>query len=238
MSSERRPPLGPIVGKTPALHPSLDIKLSGRYVTIVGMTTEHIAPLYPHIAGDKNAHAWDYMFDGPFDELSDFQAIIEAEINSPDLAVYAIISADQPTTPGGAPNVIGCASYNYSNPKNRSVEVGVLMAPKLQRTPATTEAMYLMARHAFEDLGYRRYEWKCDALNTSSYRAALRLGFSFEGIFRQHMIIKGRNRDTAWFSMLDGEWPSIKRAFEEWLDPSNFGEDGLQQRKLEDFRSQ
>ncbi|KAI0535286.1 acyl-CoA N-acyltransferase [Xylaria digitata] len=184
MGSERRTLLGPIVKDTLALKPSLDTKLSGRYVTVVGMTTEHIAPLYPHIAGDDNAHAWYYMFDGPFNKLADFQAIIEAEIDSPDLVVYAIISADQSTTPSGAPNVIGCASYNYSNPKNRSVEVGVLMSPQLQRTPATTEAMYLMARHAFEDLGYRRYEWKCDTLNAASYRAALRLGFTFEGIFR------------------------------------------------------
>ncbi|RWA03686.1 hypothetical protein EKO27_g11418 [Xylaria grammica] len=235
MGSEHRT-LGPVVGTSVALPPSLDTTLSGRYVTVVGMTTEHIAPLYPHVSGDENAHAWDYMFDGPFHELADFQAIIEAEIDSPDLVVYAIISAEQPRTPSGAHNIIGCASYNYSDTRNRHVEVGVLMAPTLQRTPATTEAMYLMAKHAFEDLGYRRYEWKCDTLNASSYRAALRLGFSFEGVFRQHMIIKGRNRDTAWFSMLDGEWPAIKEAFERWLDPLNFDEHGVQRRKLEDFR--
>ncbi|KAI1427108.1 putative GNAT-family acetyltransferase [Xylaria sp. FL1777] len=236
MSSERHIVLGPVVERTPALHPSLDTKLSGRHVTIVGMSTEHIMPLYPHISGDGNGQVWDYMSDGPFNEPSDFKAFMEAALDNPDLVFYAIISADQPTTPSGTHNIIGCASYNNSDPKNRSVEVGVLMSPKVQRTPATTEAMYLMAKHAFEDLGYRRYEWKCDSLNMSSYRAALRLGFTFEGIFRQHMIVKGRNRDTAWFSIVDGEWPSVKNAFEGWLNPSNFDENGLQRKKLEDFR--
>ena len=108
-------------------------------------------------------------------------------------------------------------------PAHGVVEVGnMLFSPALQRTRAATEAMYLMARHVFEDLGYRRYEWKCNALNEPSRRAALRLGFTFEGIFRQHMVVKDRNRDTAWFSMLDHEWPARKRAFEAWLDPDNF----------------
>ena len=109
------------------------------------------------------------------------------------------------------------------------IEVGsILYTPRLQQTTLATEAMYLMARHVFEDLGYRRYEWKCNALNAPSRRAALRFGFSFEGIFRQHMIVKGRNRDTAWFSMLDSEWPVRRANFERWLDPSNFAEDGRQ----------
>ncbi|KAI0803870.1 putative GNAT-family acetyltransferase [Xylaria sp. FL0064] len=237
MGSEPDAALGPVVGRTLAIHPSLDVELSGRFVTIVGMSLEHIIPLYPHISGDENAHAWDYMFYGPFNELSDFEAVMESEIENPDLVVYAILSADQPITPSGTHNIIGYATYNNPDPKNRSIEVGVLMSPRIQRTPATTEAMYLMAKHAFEDLGYRRYEWKCDSLNTSSYRAALRLGFTFEGTFRQHMIIKGRNRDTCWFSIVDGEWPSVKRAFEGWLDPSNFDENGVQRKRLEDFRN-
>ena len=237
MASKHDTALGPLVETTPALYPSLETKLPGRYVTVVGMTNEHIMPLYPHISGDENAHAWTYMFDGPFYKPSDFEAVMKAELENPDLILYAIISADQPITPTGSPNVIGCASYNYADRGNRRLEVGVLMTPKTQRTPATTEAMYLMAKHAFEDLGYRRYEWKCDSLNDSSYRAALRLGFKFEGIFRQHMIIKGRNRDTAWFSMVDREWPDIKGAFEAWLDPSNFDANGVQRKKLEDLRS-
>ncbi|KAI0913154.1 putative GNAT-family acetyltransferase [Ustulina deusta] len=238
MGSERQIPRGDVVETTPALQPSLDTKLSGRYVTIVGMTIEHIILLYPHISGEENAHVWDYMSHGPFNESSDFEAFMEAGLQSPDILFYSIISADQPITSSGTLNVIGCASYGSPNPENRSVEVGILMSAKLQRTPATTEAMYLMARHAFEDLGYRRYEWKCDSLNASSYRAALRLGFTYEGIFRQHMIVKGRNRDTAWFSIVDGEWPGVKNAFERWLDPSNFDENGLQWKKLEDFRSE
>ena len=111
----------------------------------------------------------------------------------------------------------------------RVIEVGhIVYSPALQRTPLATEAQYLLARYAFETLGYRRYEWKCDALNAASRRAALRYGFTFEGIFRQHMIAKGRNRDTAWFSMLDSEWPARKAAFERWLAPENFAADGRQ----------
>lgn len=129
--------------------------------------------------------------------------------------------------------VTGYASYMRMDPANGVIEVGnILLAPVLQRTVAATEAMYLMARHIFEDLGYRRYEWKCNANNLPSRRAALRLGFTFEGIFRQHMVIKGQNRDTAWYSLLDGEWPTRKAAFEAWLDPGNFDADGQQRRPL------
>ena len=118
-------------------------------------------------------------------------------------------------------------------PAMRVVEVGhIVYSPALQRTPLATEAQYLLARYAFETLGYRRYEWKCNALNAPSRRAALRFGFTFEGIFRQHMIVKGRNRDTAWFSMLDSEWPARKAAFERWLAPENFDSDGRQKTKL------
>jgi RimJ/RimL family protein N-acetyltransferase len=127
----------------------------------------------------------------------------------------------------------GYASYMRMDPANGVIEVGnILMSPTLQRTSAATEAMYLMARHVFEDLGYRRYEWKCNANNAPSRRAALRYGFTFEGIFRQHMIVKGRNRDTAWFSMLDSEWPARKAAFEAWLDPANFDAESRQRRSL------
>ncbi|KAJ8125140.1 hypothetical protein O1611_g8500 [Lasiodiplodia mahajangana] len=239
MGSRHDRPLGPVVGDTPALRPSPETKLSGRYVAVVGMSTDHIESLYPHISGAENAHLWDYMLGGPFDELPEYRVIMEAQMKSPDMVLYAIIPADQPTTPSGAENVVGCASYMNINTENRCVEVGsVMFSPKLQRTPAATEAMYLMAKHAFEDLGYRRYEWKCNTLNGSSQRAARRFGFTFEGIFRQHMVIKGRNRDTAWFAMVDGDWPSIRDAFDRWLDPSNFDEHGLQRRKLEDIRNE
>jgi RimJ/RimL family protein N-acetyltransferase len=237
MASEHRNPLGAAVEASPALHPSSDTRLSGRYVTVVGMTTQHIETFYPHVSGDKNAHLWDYMLGGPFSDLSEFRAAMEGQLTSPDMTFYAIIPADQPTGPGGVDNIVGCASYLRIDQANRSVEVGSLMfSPKLQRTPAATEAMYLMAKHAFEELGYRRYEWKCNTLNAPSYRAALRLGFTFEGVFRQHMIIKGRNRDTAWFAIIDKDWPRMRMAFDAWLNPSNFDESGFQRRKLEDFR--
>jgi GNAT acetyltransferase-like protein len=127
----------------------------------------------------------------------------------------------------------GWASCMRIEPAHGVVEVGnIMLSPSLQRTTAATEAMYLMARHVFEDLGYRRYEWKCNALNEPSRRAALRYGFTFEGIFRQHMVIKSRSRDTAWFSMLDHEWPARKRAFEAWLDPANFDIEGRQRSSL------
>jgi RimJ/RimL family protein N-acetyltransferase len=118
-------------------------------------------------------------------------------------------------------------------PEMRVIEVGnIVYGPSLQRTPLATEAQYLLARYVFETLGYRRYEWKCNALNAPSRRAALRLGFSFEGIFRAHMIVKGRNRDTAWYSMLDSEWPARRRAFERWLAPENFDAQGRQRKSL------
>ena len=127
----------------------------------------------------------------------------------------------------------GYASYMRIEPAQGVVEVGnILLTPQLQRTAAATEAMYLMASHAFEYLGYRRYEWKCDAENLPSRRAALRLGFTFEGIFRQHMVVKGRNRNTAWFSMLDREWPARKEALEAWLAPANFDSEGRQRQSL------
>jgi len=126
-----------------------------------------------------------------------------------------------------------------AEPAHGVIEVGnILLTPALQRTTAATEAMYLMARHVFETLGYRRYEWKCNAENLPSRRAAARLGFTFEGIFRQHMVAKGRNRDTAWFSMLDHEWPARKQAFEAWLDPANFDAEGRQISALNSSKSQ
>jgi RimJ/RimL family protein N-acetyltransferase len=142
-----------------------------------------------------------------------------------------------PEGSSGQATALGYASYLRMEPAHGVIEVGnILLSPALQRTTAATEAMYLMARHVFDDLGYRRYEWKCNALNNPSRRAAQRLGFTFEGIFRQHMVIKGCNRDTAWFSMLDHEWPARKHAFEAWLDPSNFDAAGRQRRPLTAIR--
>jgi RimJ/RimL family protein N-acetyltransferase len=132
---------------------------------------------------------------------------------------------------------LGLAALMSMRPDMRVIEIGhIVLSPTLQRSALATVAQYLIARHVFETLGYRRYEWKCDALNAPSRRAALRLGFTFEGIFRRHMIIKGRSRDTAWFAMLDADWPACKRAFEQWLDPENFDGSGRQKVPLSAFR--
>ncbi|KAI1357343.1 acyl-CoA N-acyltransferase [Xylaria arbuscula] len=230
--------LGAIVEGGTAIKPSRDAKLSGQYVTLVGLSSEHVEPLYAHVSGYENVGLWDYLFDGPFADLASFRTAMEAKIPSQDTITYAIIPTDRPKTADGADNVVGCASYMRINTTNRVVEVGsILFSPQLQRSTAATEAMYLMAKHALEELGYRRYEWKCNALNMPSQRAALRLGFEFEGVFRKHMIIKGRSRDTAWFAIIDDDWPLIKKAFEDWLNPANFGELGKQIKRLEDFRN-
>ena len=165
---------------------------------------------------------WQYLFEGPFADRAAFEVHLKRIAASEDPLFFAILD-------NASGSALGYASYMRIEPVHRVIEVGsILYTPRLQQTTLATEAMYLMARHVFEDLGYRRYEWKCNALNAPSRRAALRFGFTFEGIFRQHMIVKGRNRDTAWFSMLDSEWPARKANFERWLDPSNFGVDGRQ----------
>jgi RimJ/RimL family protein N-acetyltransferase len=199
--------------------------LEGRYVRLVPLRTEsHAAALWRGIQGHDEV--WDYLADGPYGSEADLRRAIEAK----ETGAAAVFLAIVPRSSGGAE---GYASYMRMDPANGVIEVGnILMAPSLQKTTAATEAMYLMARHVFEDIGYRRYEWKCNANNAPSRRAALRFGFTFEGIFRQHMIVKGQNRDTAWFSMLDGEWPERKAVFETWLDPANFDAEGRQRRSL------
>ncbi|OTB07062.1 hypothetical protein M426DRAFT_318427 [Hypoxylon sp. CI-4A] len=240
--ADRAPnPLGPIVGGNPAKRPSRETRLVGRHVTVAGLSASHLDSLYAHIAGPDKERLWDYIPDGPYGDIETFRTTFKARVEeSQDPVFFAILANGQSA---GAENekdveVLGTASYLRISPDHRSVEVGFIIysPPHLQRTPAATEAMYLMARHAFEDLGYRRYEWKCDTLNAPSRRAAERLGFTFEGIFRKHLIVKGRSRDTAWFSITDDEWPRVKQAFEAWLDPANFDSNGQQKKKLEEFR--
>ena len=186
----------------------------------------HGDALWEATRGEQNDTLWQYLAEGPFRDREDFDKTLAGMAASEDPLFFAIIDRVSELAAGRA-------SYLRIDPKHGSIEVGsILYSPALQRTCGATEVMYLMARHAFEDLGYRRYEWKCNALNEPSRRAALRLGFTFEGVFRQHQIVKGRNRDTAWFSMLDGEWPRRKEAFERWLDPENFSATGEQKRKL------
>ena len=200
------------------------VTLEGRYVKIAPLDAASHAPaLY---AGSRDPELWRYLFNGPYTNEMDFRIWLESREKSDDPLFFTILDKAQDAA-------AGYCSLMRIEPAHRVIEVGnILYLPSLQRTAGATEAMYLLARYIFEDLGYRRYEWKCDACNAPSRRAALRLGFTFEGIFRQHMIVKGRNRDTAWYSMLDREWGDRKQAFERWLDPANFDAAGRQKSRL------
>lgn len=214
----------------PARRPAR-VTLEGAYAKLVPLdASAHARDLYAPTHGADCETLWRYLWDGPFSSEAEFRTALERKGATDDPLFFAIAEPR-------SGRALGYASYMRIEPGHRCIEVGsILFAPELQRTPAATEAMYLMARHAFEDLGYRRYEWKCDSLNRPSIRAALRLGFTFEGVFRQHMIVKGRNRDTAWFSMLDSEWPARKAAFEQWLAPENFDAEGRQKSALAALR--
>ena len=177
-----------------------------------------------------DSRLWDWLPVGPFGSQAAFRGWLDPLPASDDPLFFAI-----PTEPDGVPR--GMASFLRITLQHGVVEIGhIWLGVGLQRTTAATEAMYLLARRAFEELGYRRLEWKCDTRNARSRRAALRLGFTFEGIFRQHMVIKGENRDTAWFALLDRDWPLADAAFRGWLDPANCGPDGTQRRRLEEIR--
>jgi RimJ/RimL family protein N-acetyltransferase len=196
--------------------------LDGRYCRVEPLTLAHAGGLWDAFQQDDGRN-WTYLAPEPFTSAEGFEAYVTASAASVDPQFYAIVV-------GGA--AIGIASYLRIAPAAGTIEVGhIHFSPRLQHTPAATEAMYLMMRRAFE-LGYRRYEWKCDALNAPSRRAAQRLGFSYEGVFRQAIVTKGRNRDTAWYACIDGEWPALKRAFDTWLNPDNFDDAGRQRQSL------
>jgi RimJ/RimL family protein N-acetyltransferase len=208
----------------PAAAPSA-VTLRGRRVTLEPLNAaRHGAALWEVVEGHDEL--WTWLFDGPYASEGELKRAIEEKQAARGFVFLAIV-------PGATGKAAGWASLMRPEPEHGVVEVGnILFSPALQRTPEATEAMYLMATHVFEHLGYRRYEWKCNAENLPSRRAAERLGFTFEGIFRQHMVVKGRNRDTAWFSMLDKEWPARKRAFEQWLAAGNFDGEGRQRKAL------
>ncbi len=190
---------------------------------------KHAPSLFALSQAPGTAGLWTYLFDAPMGDPEAFAAMIAARAASADPLFCAIL--DRATG-----KAVGMASLMRMDEKNRVIEVGnILFTPALQRQPGATEAMYLLMKHVFDDLGYRRYEWKCNDLNAPSKRAARRLGFEFEGVFRQHMFVKGRNRDTAWFAMLDRDWPARKAAFEGWLEASNFDAAGQQKRPLQAF---
>jgi RimJ/RimL family protein N-acetyltransferase len=213
-----------VADPAPAPRPG-PVTLKGRYGRIEKLKPEHAAALWKVFAGHDQA--WTYIStNGPFATFADFLALIATRAAADDPYAYTIVDA--------AERPVGYFTLMRIVPQHRVIEVGhVLYSPALQRRPLGTEAQYLLAKYVFETLGYRRYEWKCDSLNAASRRAAARYGFVYEGKFRQSMINKeGRNRDDAWFSMLDSEWPERKRNFERWLAPDNFDSEGRQKISL------
>jgi RimJ/RimL family protein N-acetyltransferase len=219
-------PLGPIVASPAAAHPE-KVAIRGRIVDLEPLDpAAHAESLFALTCGPERESLWRYLLKGPFDDRQQFDAYLQQLAASDDPLCFAIVEKR-------SGRAVGWANYMRIEPAHRVLEVGnVMFSPALKRTTGATEAIYLMARNAFDVLGYRRFEWKCNALNAASRRAAIRFGFTFEGIFRQHMVVKGHSRDTAWFSMIDSEWPSRKKAFETWLSPSNFDEGGNQRVSL------
>lgn len=188
----------------------------------------HAKDLYDANSQDPDSRIWLYLAYGPFESFDAYRAWADGVSRESDPLFFAIVDT-------GTGEATGVASYLRISPINGTIEVGhINYSPRLQRTIAATEAMYLMMKRVFES-GYRRYEWKCDALNARSRAAAQRLGFSYEGIFRQATIYKGRNRDTAWYAAIDSEWPELEHAFTRWLDPSNFDREGRQKVGLAEF---
>ncbi len=225
-------PLGEPIDFTGAAAPGR-IAHRGRYAVLRPLQAERdAAALYAasHApAGDPTI--WTYLYDGPFPNLEAYQAVLERQAASDDPLFFTVTRAED-----GKP--LGVASYLAIVPEHGTVEVGhIWFGPELRRTPAATEAIYLLARHAFDDLGYRRLEWKCNALNAPSRSAATRFGFQFEGIFLNHRVVKGRNRDTAWFAITDARWPALRTAFEAWLNPTNFEQSGAQRTSLRNLNA-
>jgi RimJ/RimL family protein N-acetyltransferase len=216
----------PLPGWTPPPRPDM-APLEGRYVRLVRLSADaHAADL--HRANSADAAIWDYLPYGPFSSAAAYHRWIRDITRGEDPLFYAIQNRE-------TGHFGGVASYLRITSDMGTIEVGhINLAPEMQRSRAATEAMFLMMEWAFS-AGYRRYEWKCDALNLPSRRAAQRLGFSYEGLFRQAAVVKGRNRDTAWFACIDKDWPALREAYRAWLDPSNFDADGRQRESLSDL---
>ena len=219
-------PIGFSIGDwTPPVRPPGE-PMIGRYCRLERLDADRDGPsLFDAYTLDSEDRNWTYLAQGPFDNYAEFHIWLSGMAKLDDPFFFTIIDAESQTS-------VGIASYLRITPPAGSIEVGYIhYSPLLQRTPAATEAMYLMMEQAFT-LGYRRYEWKCDALNAPSRMAAQRLGLSYEGVFRQATVYKQRNRDTAWYATIDREWPDLKQAFEQWLDPNNFDNDRNQKTRL------
>jgi RimJ/RimL family protein N-acetyltransferase len=230
--NEYAQPIGePVNGWTPRERPS-EVTLTGQYCRLEPLdAARHADELYAAFRTAPDHRDWTYMAVGPFERVEDYRLYAETAARSPDPRHYAVIDL-------ATGRAIGTISLMRQDPVNGVIEVGnVTFSPLLKQTRASTEVQFLLMAYVFETLGYRRYEWKCDSLNAPSRKTAQRLGFQFEGIFRQAVMYKGRNRDTAWFSILDTEWPVIKQAFAAWLAPANFDAEGRQRASLESLRS-
>lgn len=220
-------PIGePLTTPLPTAPPTAE-RLSGRFAVVEPLdVTAHLDDLWTEFSSAPDGRDWTYLPDEPFASIDALRAWVERAVPSTDPLFFAIINR-------ATGRACGFVSYLRIAPTSASIEVGYIhFGPSLQRTPAATEAMFLMMQHAF-DSGYRRYEWKCDALNAPSRAAAVRYGFTYEGTFRQATTYKGRTRDTAWFSIIDTEWPDVRSEFERWLEPSNFDPDGTQRTRLD-----
>jgi RimJ/RimL family protein N-acetyltransferase len=229
----RELPLGEPLSWKPAAQPAAST-LRGAHVLLRPVQPDLDArPLYQAShppAGDPAI--WTYLPDGPYESVERLHAMLAWAVASSDPLYFAIV-------PAGESHALGLAAYMRITPEFGVIEIGgIWFAAALARTTAASEAIYLLARHAFDALGYRRLEWKCNALNAASRRAAGRFGFAFEGVFRQHMVVKGRNRDTAWFAITDGEWPAVRAGFEQWLADANFDAAGRQRATLGELIAQ
>ncbi len=227
METELERPVGAALEWQPARRPQRTV-LEGRYVRLRPLSAARDAELlYPEShppAADPGL--WTYLWSGPYRDVAELRADLEVAQASDDPLVFTL-----EMLPAGRP--VGVASYMRVTPEHGVIEIGgIWFGASLQRTRAATEVIYLLAAHAFDELGYRRLEWKCDSLNAASRRAADRFGFRFEGVFSQHMVVKGRNRDTAWYAITDREWPQIGAGMRAWLSPENFDQEGRQRRPL------
>lgn len=230
MSDSQEQPVGKPVafgGATPPVH----TELRGARVVLRPIDAGNdAAPLYAvSHAPTGDPAIWTYLYDGPFPDLESFRQALEDQAARHDYVFFTVADAADNRP-------LGIVSYLSIVPEHGVIEIGnIWFSPELQRTPAATEAIFLLARHAFDDLGYRRLEWKCNALNEPSRRAAARFGFQFEGVFLNHRVVKGHNRDTAWFAITEERWPAVRSAFEQWLSPANFADDGSQRTRLSDL---
>lgn len=226
------PPIGEPTDFRPVSRPGREA-LRGSHVLLRPLDADHDAAALYQASHPPTGDAaiWTYLPNGPYEDVDRMRDALRSQQSSEDPLFFTLVPL-----PDERP--CGVASYLRIVPEFGVIEIGhIWFGTGMQRTTAATEAIYLLARHAFNDLGYRRLEWKCNALNAASRAAAERFGFSFEGVFRHHMVVKGRNRDTAWYAIVDDEWPAIQTGFERWLDPGNFDADGRQRKGLTELRS-